>query len=80
MHIGGVTADSAILDEYLLANPSSALPESKRSSPWHLQQTAQLNKLLERLRTLLWLLLDGKSDGPATRINQQPQRENGEAR
>ncbi len=33
VHIGGVTADSAILDEYLLANPSSALPESKRSSP-----------------------------------------------
>lgn len=32
VHIGGVTADSAILDEYLLANPSSALPESKRSS------------------------------------------------
>lgn len=80
VHIGGVTADSAILDEYLLANPASELPENKRSTPWHLQQTSQLNNLLERLRALLWLLLDGKSDNPTTCIDQQPQLDNCDAR
>lgn len=63
VHFWGVTADSAILDDYLLAG--GELKPDKKANPWQYEQYDSLQPLLERARQLLVLLL----------VPAEPQRE-----
>lgn len=56
VHFWGVTADSAILDDYLLAR--SELTPSGEASLWQREQHDSLQLLLQRARQLLVLLLE----------------------
>ncbi|UXY16199.1 hypothetical protein N8I74_04035 [Chitiniphilus purpureus] len=56
VHFWGVTADSAILDDYLLADKSLKLNE--KLNPWQREQHDNLQPLLQRARQLLVLLLE----------------------
>lgn len=77
VHFWGVTADSAILDDYLLAG--GELKPDKEASPWQREQFDSLQHLLERARQLLVLLLE--PDAPkcqsADAQNTQPQSQQG---
>ncbi|EGR2122992.1 antiviral RADAR system adenosine deaminase RdrB [Vibrio cholerae] len=56
VHFWGVTADSAILDDYLLAG--SELKLDKKANLWRREQLDSLLLLLQRARQLLVLLLE----------------------
>lgn len=56
VHFWGVTADSAILDEFLLSN--GALSLKKKAGLWQREQHDGLQNLLQRARQLLVLLLE----------------------
>ncbi|MBR7783997.1 antiviral RADAR system adenosine deaminase RdrB [Undibacterium luofuense] len=56
VHFWGVTADSAILDEFLLSNRALSLNE--KASLWQREQHDDLQILLQRARQLLVLLLE----------------------
>lgn len=56
VHFWGVTADSAILDHYLLAG--GELPLSGKTNFWQREQYDSLQPLLQRARQLLVLLLE----------------------
>jgi hypothetical protein len=56
VHFWGVTADSAILDDYLLAD--GKLTPSSKASLWQREQYDSLQPLLHRARYLLLLLLE----------------------
>lgn len=58
VHYGGITVDDAILDEYLLSETVPDLKAKSGDSGWHQREKSQLNPSLERLRQLLWLLLE----------------------
>lgn len=73
VHFGGVTADSAILDDYLLAGRELAL--NKSLNHWQQEQQDKLQPLLQRARQLLILLLEPDIASPsvneaATETNQ----------
>ncbi|HHQ4614653.1 antiviral RADAR system adenosine deaminase RdrB [Aeromonas veronii] len=56
VHFWGVTADSAILDDYLLAEGELTL--SRNANQWQREQHDSLQPLLHRARQLLVLLLE----------------------
>ncbi|MFI3247480.1 MAG: hypothetical protein R3Y10_13585, partial [Ferrimonas sp.] len=58
VHFWGITADSAILDDYLLADGELNNPRREgKASLWQCKQYDELQRLLHRARTLLVLLL-----------------------
>ncbi|WP_047238551.1 antiviral RADAR system adenosine deaminase RdrB [Chromobacterium subtsugae] len=69
VHFWGVTADSAILDDYLLADGELTL--SGKANSWQREQHDKLQLLLSRARQLLVLLLE-----PATPQHQTPDGQN----
>lgn len=82
VHFWGVTADSAILDDYLLTGDD--LTVNGKENLWHREQHDSLQPLLQRARQLLVLLLepselprqtpDEQSTSPEDQNNQQPSR------
>lgn len=71
VHFWGVTADSAILDNYLLAG--GELKPDKEPNLWQREQHDRLQPLLQRARQLLVLLLEPTTQAAQdeTAINQQ---------
>lgn len=86
VHFWGVTADSAILDDYLLME--GELPSSGKANLWKREQHDSLRPLLQRARQLLVLLLEpcesqremqGEQGAqPESQKEQQPSRPEGE--
>lgn len=64
VHIGGVTADSAILDDYLFVGHE--LTPKKTTNRWQQEQQDKLQPLLQRARQLLILLLEPDMASPSS--------------
>ncbi|HBL05279.1 MAG TPA: hypothetical protein DDZ61_22285 [Aeromonas salmonicida] len=71
VHFWGVTADSAILDDYLLAG--SELTPSGEASLWQREQYDSLQPLLQRARQLLVLLLEPDEQAKQPKNNKDKQ-------
>ncbi|MGL4351963.1 MAG: antiviral RADAR system adenosine deaminase RdrB [Plesiomonas shigelloides] len=65
VHFWGVTADSSILDDYLLAGRE--LTQNKTTSHWQQEQQDKLQPLLQRARQLLILLLEPDMASPSAK-------------
>lgn len=74
VHFWGVTADSAILDDYLLAG--SELTPSDEANQWQREQYNSLQSLLHRARQLLVLLLE-PDEQAKNNTDKQPCRQEG---
>lgn len=77
VHFWGVTADSSILDDYLLAG--SELTLGGKVNQWHREQYDSLQSLLQRARQLLVLLLkpDEQDKQPKNNKDKQSCRQEG---
>ncbi|MGL4926150.1 MAG: antiviral RADAR system adenosine deaminase RdrB [Plesiomonas shigelloides] len=64
VHIGGVTADSAILDDYLFVGHE--LTVNRATNRWQQEQQDKLQPLLQRARQLLILLLEPDMASPSS--------------
>lgn len=72
VHFWGVTTDSAILDDYLLAD--SVLTLTNKANPWQREQHKRLQPLLQRARQVLVLLLEPTDQPCVLQDDQEDKR------